>query len=160
VPELIEQLAVAGCLVTTDALNCQVKTAERIIEKQGDYLLALKENQSALLGDVATLFEDLAASHERAYAFSTNKTVDSGHGRIETRRVWVIDDPEVLRLLASTDRWPQLRSLIKVESQRRLIAGDQPPTPADVENKTRASNLASKTSASRQPGIMTISFTY
>jgi predicted transposase YbfD/YdcC len=135
VPELIEQLDVAGCLVTTDALNCQVKTAERIVAKQGDYLLALKENQPALLGDIAALFDDLAASHERAYAFSTNKTVDSGHGRIETRRVWVIDDPEVLRLLASTDRWPHLRSLIKVESQRRLTAGDQPPTPLSLETR-------------------------
>lgn len=135
VPALLEQLDVAGCLVTTDALNCQVKTAERIIEKQGDYLLALKENQPALLGEVADLFDDLAASHEQVYAFSTDKTVDSGHGRLETRRVWVIDDPAVMRLLASTDRWPQLRSLIKVESQRRLIAGDQPPTSASVETR-------------------------
>lgn len=141
VPELIEQLDVAGCLVTTDALNCQVKTAERIVAKQGDYLLALKENQPALLGDVTALFDDLAASHERAYAFSTNKTIDSGHGRIETRRVWVIDDPEVLCLLASTDRWPHLRSLIKVESQRRLTAGDQPPTPASVETRYYISSV-------------------
>jgi predicted transposase YbfD/YdcC len=50
VPELIEQLDVAGCLVTTNALNCQVKTAERIVAKQGDYLLALKENRARLAG--------------------------------------------------------------------------------------------------------------
>lgn len=29
VPEILEQLDVTGCLVATDALNCQVKTGER-----------------------------------------------------------------------------------------------------------------------------------
>ena len=123
VPQLLEQLDVAGCLVTTDAMSCQVKTAQRILERQGDYLLALKENQPGLYGDVSLLFDDLAASDYRAYPFSQDKSVDNGHGRIETRRIWVIDDPQVLKMLPNAERWPQLRSLIKIESQRILTAG-------------------------------------
>jgi predicted transposase YbfD/YdcC len=123
VPALLEQLDVAGCLVTTDAMSCQVKTAQRILERQGDYLLALKENQPGLYGDVSTLFDDLAASGNRAYPFSQDKSVDSGHGRIETRRIWVIDDPQVLSMLPNGERWPQLRSVIKIESERTMTAG-------------------------------------
>jgi predicted transposase YbfD/YdcC len=33
---------VSGCLVTIDAMGCQKKIAQRILEKNADYLLALK----------------------------------------------------------------------------------------------------------------------
>jgi predicted transposase YbfD/YdcC len=124
VPALLEQLDVSGCLVTADALNCQVKTAQRVLDKQGDYLLALKENQPALWSDVTLLFDDLVASHNRAYPFHYDKSVNNGHGRIEIRQVWVVDAPDVLRLLPNGERWPQLRSLIKVQRERRLMAGE------------------------------------
>jgi predicted transposase YbfD/YdcC len=76
-----------------------------------------------LYDDVRLLFDDLQASGYRAYAYSSDKSVDSGHGRIETRRIWVIDDPQVLNLLPNAERWPQLRSLIKIESARIMTAG-------------------------------------
>lgn len=123
VPALLEQLDVAGCLVTTDAMSCQVKTAQRVLDRQGDYLLALKENQPGLYGDVSMLFDDLEASGYRAYSFSHDKSVDSGHGRIEIRRIWVIDDPQVLKMLPNAERWPQLCSVIKIESERTSTAG-------------------------------------
>jgi hypothetical protein len=52
-----------------------------------------------------------------------DQSVDNGHGRIETRRIWVIDDPQVLKLLPNAERWPQLSSVIKIESQRTITAG-------------------------------------
>lgn len=104
-------------------MSCQVKTAQRVLDRQGDYLLALKENQRALYGDVRMLFNNLAASDYRAYAFSQDKSVDSGHGRIETCRIWVIDDLQVLSMLPNGERWPQLRSVIKIESERTITAG-------------------------------------
>jgi predicted transposase YbfD/YdcC len=123
VPELLEQLDVTGCLVTADALNCQVKTAERILEKGGDYLLAIKGNQPGLYDDIVKLFDDLTTSRYCAYAFREHKSVDSVHGRIETRHLWVIDDPEVLKLLPNYERWPQLASVIRIRSERRSTAG-------------------------------------
>src|SRR5512139_1142333 len=94
VPELLRQLNVAGAIVTLDALNCQVRTAQTIVDMRGDYLLALKENQPALHEEVALLFDDLAASGFTAYEHSFSQIVNSGHGRIETRRAWVITDTE------------------------------------------------------------------
>lgn len=119
VPRLLEQLELKGCLVTADAMNCQVQTAQIIVDKQADYLLALKRNQPALYEETELLFDDLAASQGKAYAHSYAREVSSGHGRIEVRQAWVISDAYWLKQLSSTVRWPKLTALIKLERERR-----------------------------------------
>ena len=59
IPELLRRLDISGCLITIDAMGCQVNIAELIIEQGGDYLFSLKGNQSNLHEDVVLLFEDL-----------------------------------------------------------------------------------------------------
>lgn len=125
VPELLAELDVAGCLVTTDAMSCQVKTAQTVLDRKADYLLALKGNQPALYEETIQLFDDLAASGGRAYEHTHSKEVDSGHGRIEIRQAWVITDQQWLSMLPSAERWPQLVALIKLESVRRVGGAEQ-----------------------------------
>ena len=48
IPLLLERLALAGALVTIDAMGTQTKVAQTILDRGGDYLLALKGNQSSL----------------------------------------------------------------------------------------------------------------
>lgn len=126
VPELLQQLNVTGALVTLDALNCQVKTAQTILDKGGDYLLALKANQPWLYEEVALLFDDLAASGYRAYVHSHAQETDSGHGRIEKRQAWVITDPTWIAQLPAAQRWPNLTALIKLESIRKTKGATDP----------------------------------
>ena len=47
-PKLLGLLNVKGHIVSADAIHCQVKTAEKILEREGDYLLGLKGNQEYL----------------------------------------------------------------------------------------------------------------
>jgi predicted transposase YbfD/YdcC len=42
------------------------------------------------------------------------------HGRIEIRRCWVVDDPAWLRALPEAHKWSKLRSLVRIQSERRL----------------------------------------
>ena len=49
--ELIEMLQLKGCVVTMDALHCRRDTAQAIVERGGDYVLAVKDNQPGLLRD-------------------------------------------------------------------------------------------------------------
>ena len=70
-------------MITIDAMGTQKKIAETIIEKQADYILALKGNQGYLKEDVQNTFL-------RQQPDSTDKTVEKGHGRIETRKCEVI----------------------------------------------------------------------
>jgi hypothetical protein len=48
VPKLLKLLTLKGTIVTADALNCQRATAQQIVDREGDYALALKGNQGTL----------------------------------------------------------------------------------------------------------------
>jgi len=124
IPELLACLHLRGCLVAADALNCQTKTAQAILEQEADYLLALKGNHPLLYEDVALLFDglanDLATKARYTYAFDTASQVDKGHGRIEVRKAWTINDPQLIQPLRTADKWPQLTTLIKVQAERYL----------------------------------------
>lgn len=56
IPLLLRQLALAGCMVTIDALGTQTKIAAQIIEQEGDDALALKDNQGNLYEEVQATF--------------------------------------------------------------------------------------------------------
>ena len=120
IPELLRALDLQGCIVTIDAMGCQTAIADLIIEGEGDYLLSLKGNQSNLHDDVVLLFDDLIASDFTAYAYDYAVTVDKNHGRIETRRCWLIDYPSLTGLLRGADNWRGLTTLVKVRSERRI----------------------------------------
>ena len=48
-PDMLRCLAIKGCVVTLDAMGCQRAIAQQIVSQEGDYVLALKENQETLL---------------------------------------------------------------------------------------------------------------
>jgi len=58
VMSLLEFLSLKGTIVTPDALNCQCDIARRIVEREGDYALALNGDHRALQADVGLLFKD------------------------------------------------------------------------------------------------------
>jgi hypothetical protein len=49
IPLLLERLALTGALVTVDAMGCQTKIAQAILDRGGDYLLALKSLPADLI---------------------------------------------------------------------------------------------------------------
>jgi hypothetical protein len=75
VPKLLELLSLKGMIVTADALNCQRQIARQVIEQGGDYVLALKGNQPALLDDVRRFLDDPETPMTDA------SETDAGHGR-------------------------------------------------------------------------------
>ena len=92
IDRLLGWLELTGALVTIDAIGCQRKIAQSIIDKGADYLLALKANQPALHDDVALWFDDGLETGFAGVAVDFHETVDADHGRIETRRHWVAHD--------------------------------------------------------------------
>jgi predicted transposase YbfD/YdcC len=126
VPELLDMLEIAGCIITIDAMGCQTEIAKTIVGREGDYVFALKGNQGTLFEDVELLFDDLEESGYRAYSYGTDRDVDKNHGRIEIRHCWTISDPSLFAHLRGAERWPALRSLIRIRSERYL--GDEHST--------------------------------
>src|SRR5215467_9194962 len=85
--EVIGLIDLKGRIVTADALHCNRRMVETIIEKGGDYCIALKGNQDSLLSDARACLagaDKLTGKKKLPVA----KTEDSGHGRIETRTAW------------------------------------------------------------------------
>jgi predicted transposase YbfD/YdcC len=139
IPELLDMLDVKDCIVSIDAMGTQKTIAAKIIDKGGDYLLALKNNQKHLREDVASLFtwadnmqyEDM----EYTYAQTTNK----GHGRIEIRECWALTDPQCLAMLSDIAEWKALNAVARVRYQRKI--GDTSTT----EERFYISSMGSNT---------------
>ncbi|MEK6750016.1 MAG: ISAs1 family transposase, partial [Pseudomonadota bacterium] len=112
IPQLLDVLDITGATVTIDAMGCQSKVVEKVIERDANYVIGLKGNQSALNDDVRRLFENKPLTMTFAYGDEHDK----GHGRLETRKCRVTEDIQWLK-----DRhphWKQLRSVIEIEGIR------------------------------------------
>ena len=92
IPKLLQLLELAGCIITIDAMGCQREIAREIIEAQADYLLAVKENQGRLYDDVRDLFEGAEEYDFEGVPYDFARTLNKGHGRLETRQCWVITE--------------------------------------------------------------------
>lgn len=111
IPELLNMLAIKGGVVTIDAMGCQKKIAEKIIGKEADYVLMVKDNQQELKEQVEKLFEYYKEPCD------VDQTIDSGHGRIENRKCEMIGD---LRFLDGKEKWVGLQSVVKISSIRYI----------------------------------------
>ena len=123
IPRLLEMLELSGSIVTIDAMGCQKEIARGIVGRGADYLLAVKENQGQLHQDIRDLFEAGGASSLDGLPHDYAATLNKGHGRIERRECWAIDDPACLEYLSTGGEWPDLRSVVKVECRRETEAG-------------------------------------
>jgi predicted transposase YbfD/YdcC len=117
VPELIKKLTLEGCIVTGDAMNAQKAIVAAIVEKKGDYVIALKGNQGDLHEDVSDFMNDVICDSRSEYKTDFFEETDKDHGRLELRRCWTCDD---LSWLASRSEWIGLNSIAMVESTRTI----------------------------------------
>ncbi len=98
IPEVLQSLALSGCLVTLDAMGCQRAIAQQIVDQGADYVLALKDNQPLLAEEVAEVFQ-AAEQYEDPVIASTWPDLEKQHGRLTRRSASVIHDPEILAWL-------------------------------------------------------------
>ena len=120
IPVLLRQLALAGCIVTIDAMGTQTKIAAQIIEQEGEYALALKENQENLYEEVQATF---ALAEKEAFAglhCESARSVEKGHGRLEIREYWTISDPAIVAYLDPEQKWQGLQGIGMVRAERRI----------------------------------------
>ncbi|MCM1067215.1 MAG: ISAs1 family transposase [Muribaculaceae bacterium] len=108
IPRLLDKLEIKDAVISIDAIGTQVEIARKIIDMEGHYFLAVKENQAGLLSEI----KDVIRYNKPT---SAHAETEKEHARVETRRVSIypaekIEDKEIL------DRWPNLKTLVKVDT--------------------------------------------
>jgi predicted transposase YbfD/YdcC len=110
IPQLLDILDISEQTVTIDAMGTQREIAEKIIDNDANYILAVKANQVHLL-------ENIEDEFKFAKELDINVDQDLGHGRIETRTCSVITD---FKFIENQNDWKNLISIIRVESVREF----------------------------------------
>ena len=105
IPKLLEMLEIEKCLVTIDAMGCQTEIAQAILDREANYVLAVKENQPTLYDATAGHFLNHLEDDFARTKVSRFETQEKGHGREETRSYLVCKVPKDFPV---RNRWPGL----------------------------------------------------
>jgi predicted transposase YbfD/YdcC len=107
--QLIELIQLKGCVVTADALHCHRAMAKAITERGGDYVLAVKDNQPALLADAKAAIAAATRGGAKPVA-----TVDTDHGRADKRAATVA----AVKEMGQKHDFPGLKAVARITSKR------------------------------------------
>jgi predicted transposase YbfD/YdcC len=118
IPKLLKLIDIDGATVTTDAMGTQYKIGDQIVEAKGDYLLALKGNQGEFHEDIKLYFDTHLQDEFSGINHNVYSHVNGDHGRIETRKVWLITSVDWL--VERHPRWKTLRGIAMIESWREV----------------------------------------
>ena len=115
IPKLLDMLEISGCIVTVDVMGTQTAIAEKIVKKEADYILALKENQPTLYEDVKLFMEEYSKREDilKSEEFHA-ETVNKGHGRIEKRECFICRD---IDWLYGKEKWANLGGIGMIISE-------------------------------------------
>jgi predicted transposase YbfD/YdcC len=113
IPQLLGLLDVAGALVTIDAMGCQKEIAAEIRRGEGDYALAVKQNQPTLYERIEAAID--VTSEGDTEGFEEHVTSEKGHGRQETRTYAVVPAPESID---PEGQWRDLKAIGIATSER------------------------------------------
>lgn len=108
IPELLDLLFLKDSIVTIDAMGTQKKIAEQIINKKGDYVLALKGNQGNFHKEVEEYMIDALAEGFKNIKISQKTTLEKGHGRIEKREYFQTND---IVWFSEKKLWKELKTI-------------------------------------------------
>ena len=116
IPKLLDDIDIRqGDVVTIDALGTQKKIVEKIVEKQADYLLEVKDNHLNLRESIENDAEYLLISHRKNDFIKRAEKIIEGHGFMVIKTCIACSQP--CRLGACYRDWKNLKTygIIKVE---------------------------------------------
>lgn len=102
-PELIDMLDLKDSVITADALNCQKEIVEKIVEKKGNYVLAVKSNKGELYNSIVDYFDEKTLEQIKAKGELYFSTSEKSHSKIEKREYFMIDEISYLKETSGKD---------------------------------------------------------
>ncbi len=120
VRELLDILSLKGAVVTADTMHCQKKTAQKIIDKEANYVLQVKQNQQSLYDAITDEIDRYAEGNFKHRNIRQHSTTETNRGRIETRTTMVAPAPAELK-----KKWPGLKTIGVVYRRREMSDGTE-----------------------------------
>jgi predicted transposase YbfD/YdcC len=108
IPQLLEQIDLAGTLITIDAMGCQKDIVEQIVSGGGDCVIAVKDNQPKLAAAIQGFFLDHLERDLAELRYRCHETREDGHGRIDERSYLLAEVP---RDFAPGKEWPWIKAI-------------------------------------------------
>lgn len=108
IPMLLDLLDIKGSTISIDAMGAQKNVSEKIIEKEGHYVLALKGNQGNFHKEVKSYME----SEGQKIGNLIRDYFDDSHGRTVRRRYFATAVPESLK----NNGFSNLKTLLATET--------------------------------------------
>jgi len=122
IPKLLETLDLNGCIVSIDAMGCQKKIAENIIDNGANYVLAVKDNQENLYNSIQAFFKkDIFNCLNGIDNYKPDE--ENKHGRSDLRKYWIFKYNKNILGSKLLDEWKNIKSIGMVESER-LVKGN------------------------------------
>jgi len=106
IPELLDLIAIEGCIVTIDAMGCQKEIAKKIVDNGADYVLAVKRNNPKLYVSLELFFQQVTEGNGNNIDY--HETFTNEHGRKDTRKYWTTS---YIEWLEGKDQWKGLQSI-------------------------------------------------
>lgn len=135
IPALLEQIDIKEATISIDAAGCQKNIVKTIRKGEGNYLLAVKENQPKLYDGIVTLFDD-ARKENFEYVLNCDhfESIEKKSGRIEKRSITIISDPSEI---PTAGDWEDLETLIEASNETTIVKSGKVTT----EKRYYISNL-------------------
>jgi predicted transposase YbfD/YdcC len=114
----LEQIDLSGKLIMGDAMHTHRALSEQIVQRHGDYLWTVKENEPNTYHSIEVLFAH-PDPIRGASDFQTVRQVNKGHGRIEERTL------TTSLLLNSYLDWPKIRQVFQLERRFTFLRKGQ-----------------------------------
>ena len=102
--EVLKGLVLEGRVLTVDALLTQREISQTIVDKGGDYVMTVKENQPLLRASIERVFQE-----PKGFPMDVATDLDFGHGRIERRTLTATS-----ALVGYAD-WPGMQQVYRLE---------------------------------------------
>ena len=121
IPLLLNSLDLNDCIVTIDAMGCQTDITRTIIERDANYIIAIKDNKKKNYQLAKQIIEDYQDKDEIINRVTRHVSQNTGHGRIETRTCTVVSYGPIMEKMFKK-KLVGLKSVVGIKSERTIVA--------------------------------------
>jgi predicted transposase YbfD/YdcC len=116
--DILNMFELKNAVITADAIHCQKETIKQIVDKGGDYVIQLKENQKNLYKDISLLFDDDLSDKSSSGEYLEKITLEMNGGRIEKRSCYVLQGLESLNFLKDRlKEWENVKQIFCIKRE-------------------------------------------